>query len=71
MRDVRITSFRTDSRRIDFTVHGRPYHTNEFGEGIWSGTDYEERIAGICDIQLVQKTRSGVLRAIRKYFGIE
>lgn len=63
----------TDSR-VDFDVYDSwddsttHYHTNREGEGLWIGWDYMKQIIGTCDFALRQSTRSGMYKAIRKYF---
>ena len=66
---IKITSFRVMGNRVDYTVNGRPYHTDREGEGIWEGEDYTHQIAGCLDFSLKQKTRSGVQRALERYYS--
>lgn len=54
--------------RIDFTVDGVPYHTNDSGSGLWYGDDYMKQYLGTCDFSLCQKTYSGKRKAIERFF---
>lgn len=58
----------TDDRRVDFFVDGYQYHTNKDGYGLWIGDDYTKQIAGTVQFSLRQDTKSGMWKAIRKYF---
>lgn len=55
-----------DSNRVDFTVDGRHYHTNNAGEGLWIGDDYMKQIEGTAQFSLTQKTLSGMRKAIER-----
>lgn len=57
-----------DTKRVDFTVNGRPYHTNNKGEGLWTGEDYMRQIEGTAQFSLTQKTYSGMRKAIERRF---
>jgi hypothetical protein len=57
------------TRRVDFTVNGVEYHTNDNGEGLWVGTDYMKQIAGTLDFNLKQKTNAGKRAAILRRFA--
>lgn len=62
---------------VAFTIHYldtfdgmewvQKYHTNEAGEGVWTGDTYNRQITGTCDFQLHQKTRSGIYKAIKRW----
>lgn len=54
--------------RVDFTVNGEAYHTDDRGEGLWVGADYTKQIKGTLDFSLKQKTISGMRKAIEKVF---
>lgn len=44
-----------DTNRVDFTVDGKGYHTNDSGNGLWIGEDYMKQIEGTCQFSLTQK----------------
>lgn len=56
------------SNRVDFTVNGKAFHTNDAGEGLWVGEGYTKQIKGTLDFSLKQKTISGMRKAIEKVF---
>ena len=58
-----------DSKRVDFTVNGQTYHTNNDGYGLWIGEDYTKQIEGTAQVSLTQKTTSGMRKAIEKKFS--
>ena len=59
-----------DSKRVDFTVNGKAYHTNDLGLGLWDGDDYLKQISGTAQFSLTQKSISGMRKVIEKTFRI-
>lgn len=59
----------SDSKRVDFTINGKAYHTNNAGCGLWEGEDYTRQIDGTAEFSLTQKTYSGIRKAIEKKFS--
>ena len=57
-----------DSKRVDFTVNGDAFHTNNEGYGLWTGDDYMHQIEGTAQFSLTQKTASGMRKAIERHF---
>lgn len=68
MNKITITKSK-DNARIDFTVYGKEYHTNNSGLGLWIGDDYTKQILGTMQFQLTQQTISGIRKAIEKTFS--
>ena len=60
-----------DSKRVDFTVNGRGYHTNDDGLGLWVGDDYMKQIEGTAQFGLTQKSNAGIRKAIERRFRYE
>lgn len=58
-----------DTNRVDFWVNGHQYHTNDRGCGCWTGDDYVDQILGTWQFELLQDTRSGMWKAIKKRFA--
>lgn len=70
-----------EGMQVFFTVDEKEYRTNTTGEGLWVWTQtsaydlqrkeyiYEWRqLEGTCQFSLRQETRSGMRKAIKKYF---
>ena len=60
-----------DTKRVDFTVNGAMFHTNDYGYGLWIGEDYLKQIEGTAQFSLTQKTVSGMRKAIEKRYSEE
>ena len=58
-----------DSKRVDFTVDGQAFHTNNEGCGLWEGEDYARQIEGTAQFSLTQKTMSGIRKAIERRYA--
>ena len=58
-----------DTKRVDFTVDGKAYHTNDAGNGLWIGEDYTKQIEGTAQFSLTQTTTSGIRKAIVRHFS--
>lgn len=67
MANIKITKHK-DSKRIDFEISGNHYHTNDAGCGLWLGDDYARQVEGTAQFRLMQKTTSGIRKAIVKHF---
>lgn len=57
-----------DTKRVDFTVNGESFHTNDSGLGLWAGEDYAKQIEGTAQFSLTQSTVSGMRKAIERRY---
>lgn len=58
-----------DSKRVDFTVDGQAFHTDDEGYGLWEGEDYTRQIEGTAQFSLTQKTLAGVRKVIERRYA--
>jgi hypothetical protein len=74
-------TIKMDGQQVYFTAEGKEYRTNKSGEGLWAWRQssaydlhdnkyvYEwQQVEGTCQFSLRQSTRSGIRKAIERYF---